>query len=90
MNAPNGPELRGRYVIRISPADVGQRVSVRASIGADPDGPRYNDTLGTLESWSGGVLRIRRREGTVAEVAETSVVAGKTLPPRPSARRDRS
>lgn len=92
MNEPiSQPGLRGRYVVRISPRDVGRRVSVRARIGQDAHGPQFSDTLGVLESWRDGVLCIRRREGTVAEVREASLVAGKTLPPPPdpSSRRRR-
>ncbi|MEE8599536.1 hypothetical protein [Euzebya tangerina] len=76
--------LRGRYVVRITPADVGRRVSVRARVGEDAGGPQFTDAVGTLESWSDGILVIRRRDGQRTEVDEVAMVAGKTLPPPPT------
>lgn len=86
----SGPRLTSRFVVRITPADVGRRVSVRSALGEDDDGPRYTDTLGDLESWNDGKLAIRRRDGWVIEVAETSLVAGKIVPPPPPRRRPRA
>jgi hypothetical protein len=77
----SGSRIGGRHVVRITSADVGARVSVRAAVGEGADGPRYTDTVGTLESWDHGVLRIRRRDGEVVEVAGPAVVAGKVIPP---------
>lgn len=82
----SGPRMGGRHVVRITPADVGSRVSVRSRIGEDGRGPRYTDALGVLEAWEHGVLRIRRRDGELVEVAESALVAGKTLPPPPPRR----
>jgi N-acetylglutamate synthase len=48
----------------------------------------YGDVLGILESWSGGTLTIRRRDGELVEVAEDTIVAGKPVPAE-TARRDR-
>ncbi len=81
--------LGGRYVVRITPEDVGERVSVRSRIQADDAGPQFTDTLGILESWQSGTLRIRRRDGSLAEVAEPAMVAGRILPP-PVERRPRT
>ena len=82
--------LRGRYVVRITPADIGSRVSVRARTGEDVEGPQFTDTLGTLEYWEDGVLWIRRRDGRLSGVNEGTMVAGKTLPPAPEPRNRRS
>ncbi len=82
----NTPRLHGRYVVRITAEDVGSRVSVRSRIGEDADGPTFSDTLGVLEEWAHGTLRIRRRDGSLAEVPEATMVAGKTLPPPPEPR----
>ncbi|MGI9016553.1 MAG: hypothetical protein ACR2HR_05505 [Euzebya sp.] len=84
------PHLGGRYVVRITPADVGRRVSIRARTGEDSGGPRFTDTLGVLLSWDEGTLRVRRRDDRVVEVAEVNMVAGKLLPPAPPPRRGRS
>ena len=68
------------YAIRISPADVGARVTVRARTNSDPP---LTDAVGWLRSWTGGVLTIERRDGSLAEVAEGDLVAGKVLGPPP-------
>jgi hypothetical protein len=71
-------------MIRLTPADVGARVSVRARIvPAPPDGPGLTDTVGVLRRWAAGVLEIERRDGRCVRVAETDLVAAKTLPPPP-------
>ena len=72
-----------RLVVRVTPDDVGRRVSLRRKL---PEG-RFSDVIGVLESWSDGVLRVRRRTGEVVEVPETIVVAGKVVPQAPPARR---
>ena len=77
--------LVARLVVAVSPADVGQRVSLRRRL---PEGA-YSDVVGVLESWSDGVLTIRRRDGEAVEVAEETVVAGKVVPFHPPARRSR-
>lgn len=78
--------MGGQYVVRITPDDVGSRVSVRSRTGEDADGPRFTDALGVLEAWHGGVLRIRRRDGELVEVSEALLVAGKVLPHPPPRR----
>ena len=76
-------------MVRITPADVGRRVSVRARIPAEAGQPSTNDTLGQLVSWDGGVLVIERRDGTRQGIAEADLVAGRCVPPAPE-RRSRS
>lgn len=76
--------MRARGVVRITPADVGQRVSVRARIPAGPGEPSTTDTLGNLVSWDGGVLIIERRDGTLRQVPEETLVAGRCVPPPPA------
>ncbi|MGF7235873.1 MAG: hypothetical protein ACQSGP_13065 [Frankia sp.] len=67
------------YVVRITPADVGRRVSVRHRI----TGPvSLTDVVGELVDWSAGTLAIRTAAGRVVTVAETDLVAGKTVPAR--------
>lgn len=72
-----------RLVVSISPADVGQRVSLRRRL---PTG-EYSDVVGVLESWSDRTLAVRRRNGELAEIPEDTVVAGKVVPPQPPPRR---
>jgi hypothetical protein len=71
-----------RLVVSITPGDVGQRVSVRRRL---PTG-EYSDVVGVLESWSRGMLRIRRRGDEVVEVPENILAAGKVVPPMPPRR----
>ena len=79
--------MKARYVVRITPADVGARVSVRSRLpDPDPDGPSATDVLGMLRSWSDGVLRIERRDGSVAEIDESRLLAARTVPPAPKPR----
>jgi len=63
--------------VTVTPADVGSRVSLRRTL---PDG--VGDVVGVLESWSSGVLTVRRRDGAVVAVAEDSLLAGKVVPAR--------
>lgn len=70
----------------LSPADVGRRVVVRRRLGVEEGRPVYGDVLGVLESWTAGVLTIRRRDGHLVQVAEEDVVAGKPVPPPPAPR----
>jgi hypothetical protein len=81
--------VHARYVVRITPADVGQRVSVRARIPAGPGEPSTSDTLGHLRRWEDGILHIERKDGAFAEIAEEDLLAGRVIPPAPPPRRAR-
>ena len=69
-----------RLVVSITPADAGRRVSLRRRL---PTGG-YSDVVGILESWANGALVVRRRDGERVDVAESSLVAGKVVPPPPA------
>lgn len=69
-----------RYQMSISPDDVGARVSVRHRLSDN----RMTDAVGELLRWSDGALAVRRRDGTVTEIAEEALVAGKRVPPPPA------
>lgn len=75
--------------VPLTPADVGQRVVVRRILGTEGGRTIYGDVIGALESWSRGQLTIRRRNGELVEVSESSVVAGKVVPAAPPERRPR-
>ena len=81
----HGRVLGGRpaalLAVRISPADVGRRVTVRHRI----DGPQLTDVVGVLRSWSDGVLRVERRTGEVVVVPARYVVAANVVTPELSA-----
>ncbi len=72
-----------RYVIDVGPGDAGVRISLRRSL---PEGG-YGDLLGILLSWTEELVRVERRDGTVAEVAAATVVAAKRVPPAPQRHR---
>lgn len=49
--------------------------------------PEYADAVGVLTSWDQGVLLITRKSGQTVRIAESSLVAGKVVPPAPARRR---
>lgn len=75
--------MRPRHVHRVTPGDVGSRVSVRRWL--DPDRTEAGDVLGQLLAYDLGVLRIDGRDGTV-EIHEDDVLASRTVPPPPEPR----
>ncbi|AXG80082.1 GNAT family N-acetyltransferase [Streptomyces paludis] len=77
----------GRLEVRLSPADVGKRVSVRQLTGGGPGTEKFTDTVGVLTSWDNGVLLITRRNGEHVGVPEKALVAGKVVPSAPARRR---
>ncbi|WP_328927482.1 GNAT family N-acetyltransferase [Streptomyces sp. NBC_00190] len=77
----------GLLEIRITPADVGKRVSVRRVERGRSGVPEYADAVGVLTSWDQGVLLITRKSGQTVRIAESSLVAGKVVPPAPARRR---
>lgn len=72
-----------RYTTDVGPGDAGMRISLRRKLAEGG----YGDVLGELLSWTDGQVRVQRRDGTVAEVAEADVVAAKRIPPPPPRRR---
>ncbi|MEE1756388.1 GNAT family N-acetyltransferase [Streptomyces sp. SP18CS02] len=77
----------GRLEVRITPVDVGKRVSVRR-LGDPASGtPGFTDAVGVLTSWNEGVLLITRRTGETVRIPESALVAGKVVPAEPARRR---
>jgi ribosomal protein S18 acetylase RimI-like enzyme len=72
-----------RLEVRITPADVGKRVSVRQLSEVADGRPTFTDTVGVLASWDEGVVQITRRTGESVRIAESALVAGKVVPPAP-------
>ncbi|MEU0689347.1 GNAT family N-acetyltransferase [Streptomyces uncialis] len=77
----------GRLEVRITPADVGKRVSIRRLHHSAEDPAKFTDTVGVLTSWDAGVLMVTRRTGEAVRIAESSLVAGKVVPDVPARRR---
>jgi hypothetical protein len=69
-----------RLNVTLTPSDVGKRVTTRRRV---PEG--FRDAVGTLGFWRDGVLGVRKRDGTLVEVAEDTLAAAKVVPdsPRP-------
>lgn len=80
--------LRAKLIVRITPDDVGRRVSVRA-LHHGPEASTV-DVIGVLERWDDGGLTITRRDGTAAWVADADLLAGRVVPPAPRRRGDSS
>ncbi|MEU9186428.1 GNAT family N-acetyltransferase [Streptomyces sp. NPDC048484] len=76
-----------RLKVRVTPADVGKRVSVRRLREGAPEGEKFTDTVGVLTSWDAGVLLITRRSGESVRIPESALVAGKVVPSAPARRR---
>jgi hypothetical protein len=70
--------VAARLVIAITTADVGARITTRRRV---PEG--FRDAVGILESWADGVLRVRKRDGTLVEISEETLVAAKVVPAAP-------
>ncbi|MFH8472988.1 GNAT family N-acetyltransferase [Streptomyces sp. NPDC018000] len=79
--------IGGQLEVRITPADVGKRVSVRRTTERGPQGPKFTDTVGVLTSWDSGVLSITTKSGDSIRIAESTLVAGKVVPSAPARRR---
>ncbi len=80
MDADEPPGVT--YAMSAGPADVGARVVLRRRL---PEGG-LGDVLGHVQHWSGGLISVRTRGGTVVEVAEVDLVAAKRIPEPPPRR----
>jgi N-acetylglutamate synthase len=82
--------MRYRLVVRITAADIGQRVAIRWR-PAELDGSTLlTDVLGILEEADDQHFKVRRgRDGQLITIPRTRAVAGKVVPPAPPARRPR-
>ncbi|MFC9249227.1 GNAT family N-acetyltransferase [Streptomyces sp. NPDC057136] len=79
--------MGGRLEVRITPADVGKRVSVRRRSATSDVGSKFTDAVGVLTSWNNHVLSITPKSGETVHIAESSLVAGKVVPSAPARRR---
>lgn len=75
--------------IRITPADVGKRVSVRQLVAITDGHHTFTDTVGVLASWDDGVVCVTRRNGQTVRIPQEALVAGKVVPPAPARRAGR-
>lgn len=73
--------VQGRYVVRVGPADVGRRVTLRfRRPDAAPGEPAHSDAVGRLLSWQDGVAVVERRDGRRTEIPVDALVAARVIP----------
>lgn len=77
--------MRARLAVRIGPADVGNRVTIRARYHG-PDAAVF-DVVGTLLAWDEGTLTIARRDGSNSTVAQDDLLAARVVSSVPAQRR---
>ncbi|MDX6323922.1 MAG: N-acetylglutamate synthase, partial [Nocardioidaceae bacterium] len=73
----------------LGPWCVGTRVVVRRRLSGrtgPSGGPALTDLLGILDHWGDRTVTVRAEDGTSTVIDRTEIVAGKPVPPRPSAR----
>jgi hypothetical protein len=69
-----------RLEVRITPADVGQRVVIRWR-RPDEGGERVTDVLGILEASDERSFRVRTARGELVVVPSERALGGKVVPP---------
>ncbi|MET7328730.1 hypothetical protein [Nonomuraea sp. NPDC005650] len=70
--------MAARLIIAITSQDIGARITTRRRV---PGG--FRDAVGILVSWENGLLKVRKRDGTVVEIQEETLVAAKVVPAAP-------
>lgn len=73
--------MRARLAVRITPADIGERVTVRAR-NHEGDASMI-DVVGVLVDWQQATLTIERRDGELRQVRQADLMAGRVIPPAP-------
>jgi hypothetical protein len=82
--------MRYRLEVRLTAADVGQRVAIRWRPPELDDSKQMTDALGILEEADEQFFKVRRgRDGQLVVVPRTRALAGKVVPPAPPPRRPR-
>jgi hypothetical protein len=70
--------VAARLIIAITSQDIGARITTRRRV---PGG--FRDAVGILVSWENGILKVRKRDGSVVEIPEETLVAAKVVPAAP-------
>ncbi|MEV4577385.1 hypothetical protein AB0K16_29505 [Nonomuraea jabiensis] len=70
--------MAARLIIAITGQDIGARITTRRRV---PGG--FRDAVGILVSWENGLLKVRKRDGSVVEIPEETLVAAKVVPAAP-------
>jgi len=79
--------VRYQLVVRITAADVGQRVTIRWRPPELDGSNLMTDVLGILEEADDQVFKVRRsRDGQLVVIPRERALAGKVVPPAPPRR----
>jgi len=81
--------VRYRLELRLTAADIGERVVLRWRRPAEGGGEETADVLGILEAADHGSFTVRKASGEVVVIPRERALGGKTVPPAPPARRRR-
>ena len=76
--------MRFRLEVRLTPADVGQRVVIRWRRPGPGDGDQIADVLGLLEEADAESLAVRTSGGELVLIPAGRALAGKVIPPPPA------
>jgi hypothetical protein len=79
--------VRYRLDVRLTPADVGQRVVIRWCRPSPGDGEQIADVLGILEANDPASFAVRTSDGALVVIPAARALAGKVVPPAPQNRR---
>ena len=79
--------MRYRLEVRLTPADIGQRVVIRWRRPVPGNGEEIADVLGILEACDATTFAVRRSDGELVVVPAERALAGKVVPPAPTGRR---
>jgi N-acetylglutamate synthase len=83
--------MRYRLEVRITAADIGERVTVRWRPPELDGSTLMTDTVGVLEDADDQSFKVRRgRDGQLIVIPRARAFAGKVLPPAPPPRRPRN
>ena len=79
--------VRYRLEVRLTSADVGQRVVIRWRRPSPGDGEQIADVLGILEENDPASFAVRTCDGALVVIPAARALAGKVVPPAPQNRR---
>jgi N-acetylglutamate synthase len=73
--------VRYRLEVRLTPADVGQRVVIRWRRPSPAAGEEIADVLGILEENDAASFTVRTSDGQLVVIPHARALAGKVVPP---------
>jgi 8-oxo-dGTP pyrophosphatase MutT (NUDIX family) len=82
-DTPRRRQLGARAVHRVTPDDLGQRVSVRHLVDDPERGQVATDFVGRLLGYTDGLLSLVDRDAQLVLVSEAAVVSSRVVPPHP-------